>query len=124
MDKSTTVVAMVATEAREAIDTLLAGKPESGFKDKMLAAVKVAQANFMAPSNDEQFKGVVTALYERSDEEMKARIKADLEALKILNAMLSGVPVDLSTIKHPENPLGLMGMFHECRAELCPTESV
>jgi uncharacterized protein YhbP (UPF0306 family) len=119
-----TVVVMVAVESKEAIDRLLAERPEADFKEKMLVAVKAAKEQFMAPNDDEQFKGVVAALYERSDDAMRSRIKADLESLKILNAMLHGVQVDLSSVKPSKNPLGLMGMFHECREQLCPTESV
>ena len=66
---------------------------------------------------DAQFKGAVAAVYEAStSEDERDRIRAELESLRDLSALLSGVPVDLEQITPLENPIGLRKMWQEVTA--------
>jgi hypothetical protein len=38
-------------------------------------------------------------------------VSMEMKALQTLNSMLSGVPVDMSTLKVPSRPLKLMGIW-------------
>lgn len=98
---------LVAMEAKMAI------KPEDSLEDQCRAAMKAAKGHWMVLDEDTQFKGAVAAIYELSDEETRGRIVVELEALKALSALLSGVPVDFENVTIPDNPIGLRDLWQE-----------
>jgi hypothetical protein len=86
-------------------------------------AMRVAQADaacFMCKSDDEQFRVGVGGLllFYRGNAGVTARIERELLLLRTLSASMSGVPVDLSQISDEDapEPLGLVGMFRDARA--------
>lgn len=89
------------------------------LEDKLRFAMrKVREPNgaaFMCGNDDQMFRGAVGAVMLMCSEEERERIEFDLRNLKILSAMMSGIPVDVDAIKVAEKPLGLVGMWHESK---------
>lgn len=104
---SDVMLALVATEAREAI------KNETTLENRLRTAMKAAANHWMVLDRDTQFRGAVAAVYEVSDEDDRQRIEQELDALKFINAMLSGVPVDMDRRPKAENPIGLTKLWTE-----------
>ena len=90
--------------------------------DGMLrAAMKAMAALWVSIDDDLRSRGavggVLMVLNERGDAEAAARINSELEALRSLSALLSGVPVDMGRVAMPENPIGLMKLWGEVKEE-------
>ncbi len=83
--------------------------------DMLRAAMKAMAQLWVSTDDDLRFRGavggVLMVLDERGDTEAAARINNELEALRSLSALLSGVPVDMERVAMPENPIGLMKMW-------------
>ncbi len=105
------IAALVTMEAKTAVDRC----GSDDLAERFAAACKVAQGHWMAPSEDDGFLGAVGALYELADEDERTRILAECESIKVMNAMLSGVPVDLDAIEALEDPIGLMKIWRDVR---------
>jgi hypothetical protein len=89
-------------------------KPDDSLEDRCRAAMKAAHANGIVTDEELQFKGAVAAVFvESTDEDEKERIRLELETLRDLSALLSGVPVDLEAIQPLENPIGLRKLWVE-----------
>lgn len=106
MNDNLLFLAMVA--ARQAI------RPEDSLEDRCRAAMKGTYRHWMVTDEDTQFKAAVAAVYEQtSDEDERQRIKDELESLRDLAALLSGVNVDIEAIRPLENPIGLRNLWVE-----------
>lgn len=100
-------ISLVAVECRDAVESAV------GLEEKLKAAFAKAQNHWMVTNENQQFAGAVAAVYEKADDETKERIRIELEGIKALRAMLSGVPVDIDRIEKHESPIGLMKLWHE-----------
>ena len=111
---SATLVALVATEAREA------AKDCTTLDERIRAAMKSAANHWMVLDRDQQFQGAVAAIYELSDEATRERLTRELDVLKALSAVVQGVPVDFGAVvgdeeKAPEL-IGLSKFWREAIA--------
>lgn len=95
------------------MDARNAAQKHTTTEDRAKAAFKAARNHFMAPRDEEMFQGAVAAIYELSDEQTQARIVEEMQGIKTLNAILSGVDVNLDNFKPMETPIGLMKLFRE-----------
>ena len=81
------------------------------LEDKFNISFKAAHNHWMFVDEDEQFKGAIGAVCLHATEEEKTRIMAELDSLRTLNAMLSGVSIDFSNVPDLENPIGITKMW-------------
>ena len=87
---------------------------DDSLEDRCRAAMKAAKDNGIILDEELQFKGAVAALFmESSDDDENDRIRLELEALRDLSALLSGVPLDLERIQPLDNPIGLRKLWVE-----------
>ncbi len=91
--------------------------PKDGtLEARLKAAMQLTKdGHWLLSSEDENFRCAVGAVMLNASPDERERIEADLRGLKALSAMISGVPVDLSRIEVPENPLGMMAMWREIK---------
>lgn len=102
------LILLVSAEAGTAID------PDDPLEDRCRAAMKAVQHHWMVTDEDRQFKGAVAAVYSAStDPDERNRIQAELESLRDLAALMSGVPVDLGAARPLDNPIGLRRIWLE-----------
>lgn len=88
------------------------------LEEKFRAAFKKAGDYWMSTNPDIRFKGGIGAVLISigSDHPEHERICIELEQLKILNAMLSGVPVNFDAIPEPpegHKPIGITKIWKE-----------
>lgn len=108
---SDNLLMLVVAEARGAI------VPTDSLEDRCRAAMKASYRHWMVTDEDTQFKGAVAAVFsESTDDDEKERIRLELESLRDLSALLSGVSLDLEAIHPLENPIGLRQMWVEVTA--------
>lgn len=105
-----TIIAIAHTEARHALDGL---KLDASLEDRFRTAFKVALENFMAPTREEAWTAGCEAVYINANAAERDRITVELKALHTLGAMLGGLPIDVSKIETPEDPIGIRGIFME-----------
>ena len=103
------VLMIAVTEAKEA------AKVEASLEGKLRAAMNATKNHWMATDQDTQFKAAIGAVLLLIDGEEKSRLEEELLALKNVNAMFSGVSVNIDAIKVPENPIGVMKMWQEIK---------
>jgi len=68
------------------------------LKEKMLDAMKLALDHWLVIEDEEQFKAAVGAVLIKATEEEKEKINNQLQMLKTLSAVLSGIPVDIEAV--------------------------
>ena len=107
-DTMVSIAAMSAQAAAEKGDTL---------EDKLRAAMRETMNFWMTTDEDVRFRGAVGAVLLCCSEEEKTRLEEELMALRSLSAMTAGVPVDPSRLKVPENPIRLLKLWKEAKAE-------
>ena len=102
---NTTTIAIVAAECKHAAE----GKET--LEERIQAAFDVARNHWLITDDNERFQGGVAAIYELSDEDTRERIKQEMDSLRTLSAMLSGVPIDFDRFNDQTKelkPIGLM----------------
>lgn len=105
------LVAIVAALAKSA------AAQHEDFEARALAAFRAARGNGLVTDEEIQFQGGLAAIarsyMDEGNDEMIERIKEEVQGLKTLRAMMSGVPVDISRVpKREHDPLGLMNLWH------------
>lgn len=112
MNNSMLAASMIEAEARDAI------KNADSLEDKLKAAFNVARNHWMFTDENTQFSGGVGAVMVSvgPEHEYFARLETELKMLRGLNALLSGIPVDISQIV-PEGfeAVGLNNIWHEVK---------
>ncbi len=87
----------------------------TALDDILRAAMKAMTSLWVSTDDDLRFRGavggVLMVLEERGATDDIERINGELEALRSLSALFSGVPVDMECVTVPENPIGLMKMW-------------
>ena len=109
---SDNLLMLVMVEARGAI------KPEDSLEDRCRSAMKVSAHHWMVLDQDVQFRAAIAAVYESATDDEQERIKDELDNLRALNAMMTGVPVDFDNVKPVENPIGLNKMWREVTSDV------
>ena len=116
-------VLLVASEAKIALS------PDKSLEDNLLAAMKSARNNWMAPSDDDALNGAVagTMMFYGEGTPEYERLSRDFKMLKKVNAALhaamSGVPVDFSDLIDQEEqdnanePIKFMNLWRKAEAE-------
>lgn len=106
---NTTAQAIAAAEARHVV------KVEDALEDRLKATMKATRGHWMATDEDDQLYAAIGAVYALASEEEKKQITNELEHLKILSALLSGVPVDFEAIPPLANPIGIMKLWQDTK---------
>ncbi len=102
---NTTLISLIVHEAKPAAEKF------TTVEDRLTAAFKVAKGHFMAPDDSTAIVAGLCAVHKLSTPEDQDRIVKAKKALDALSALLAGVPVDLSAVETPENPLRIMDLF-------------
>jgi hypothetical protein len=111
MSEAIQALALVDTK-RAAIEARDAG----GDTEAVLrAAMVAARDNCMAPKGDDLLIAACGGFLEAFPD-MQGRVVAELQSLKALAALMSGVPVDMERFEAPEDPIGIGRVFREVAA--------
>lgn len=102
---------IIAMEAREACEA------ETDLTERIKVAMRHAKDHWMETNEEEQFKGALVAAMDVSTEDEKDLITRSLQPMKILAAMMSGVPVDFEAVEMQDDLLSLQKFWHEVKAE-------
>lgn len=94
-----------------------AAKKEKTLIGRLKAAMRATKDHWMLTDEDGRFRAAVGAAMLLSDEETQGRIKRELTVLKTLSAAMNGVPVDFSAMSDIEEPIGLIKIWNEVKAE-------
>lgn len=114
------IVAIASTGAQHEVEGKLG---ELSEREAMVALFKAALDNFLAPTEDEAFMAGTSAiigLFPDRREVVLAEAKSIGDRAKILNALMSGVPVDMDRAEiaeAPEDAVGLIKLFGEAKTE-------
>jgi hypothetical protein len=110
------VIAITSAEARLTGEKAI----ENGEDKKEVArqVFKAAKAGMFAPSDDEAFAAGVAILWELypDDENLRQETRAIGDRAKMLNALVSGVPVDLEgwePTPMPDDCIGLIEIWRD-----------
>lgn len=95
------------------IECRAAASGATTLEGRIKAAFKSACNHWMVLDDNQRFQGAVAAVWDLSDDETKSRIEGEMKSLRTLSAICSGVPVDFAQIETPQNPIGLLGKWHE-----------
>jgi len=111
-----TMLALVAAEGRGAV------RAEDSLEDRCRAAMKACHRHWMVTDEDMQFRGAIAAVYESASADERERIEHELESLRDLSALLSGVPVAIEALaeRAPSDPIGLRRMWMEQTTAAAP----
>ena len=71
-----------------------AARNQGDIKSKFRAAFEELKEFWLPINDDEKIRAAIVAVYELSTEEEKALIETEITGLKIISAMMDGVPVD------------------------------
>lgn len=100
-----------------------AGAECEDFESRATAIFRRARINGLVTDEETQLQGGILAIMslytDEDNDEMIERINQEMQALKTLEAMLSGVPIDADCLIERElerEPLALMKLWHETGA--------
>lgn len=102
---------IIGSEADSAI------RAATTLEEKCKAAFSVARNHWMFTDESLQFQAAIGAVISRVEGEDRELLEAECRALKSLNAMISGVPVDPEALaaQIPENIVGLPALWAESK---------
>lgn len=107
------LIGIAVTEAKIALEK----HADDTLEDQFRAAARSTFRHWMVTDEQQQFMAACEALYAVASAEDKERIKSELESLRDLAALLSGVPVDLERMSERQEdapePIGLRGLWIE-----------
>ncbi len=89
------------------------------LEDRARAAMRATRSHWLATDEADQFAAACEGLARTCSPEEVERIEAELRTNMALNALLSGVPVDLEAAlaaKGDTEPLGLSKLWREIKA--------
>ncbi len=111
LSQSDTMVSIAAQTAKSVAEK------EDTLEGKLRAAMKDTLHFWLTTDEDIRFRGAVGAVLLCCSEEEKERLEEELKGLRAISAMTSGVPVDISQVNVPENPIQLLKLWKEVKAE-------
>lgn len=98
-------IVIAATEAQHKCGV------EPNLERRIEKCMQAVQNSWMLTDEESKFRAAILAALQLSNDDEKEKIREALEPLKILSALLSGVPVDMSAVKLPENPIRLRDIW-------------
>ena len=104
MPEQEVMVILVAADAEDAI------KPGDTLEERLKAAMSAAKGHWMVTDDQLQFKGAIWAVLESCSPEERARIESELDLLKGLAAVQSGVPVDMPALLERTGKIDSIGL--------------
>jgi hypothetical protein len=109
------VVLIAAVEAEEA-----ARAAGGTLKERLTAAMRAVQGHWLATREEDQFNAAFVGTARTCDDEEHTRLAAEMERMKTLEAVLSGVPVDWDAVEAQggsdrPKPLGAMAIWLSVR---------
>ena len=110
MNNLRTAISIIEAESRDIVDAA------NTVEGKLTAAFSIARDHWMFTDEDTQFQAAIGVVMSKLDKDSidYRRMEEDLTVMRILNAMISGVPVDLSQIGERETEtLGLVKMWKD-----------
>lgn len=110
MSNKELAASMIEAENRDALQA--AKTPEEKFR----IAFKGAKDHWMFVDEEDQYVGGIGAALISMSEEQRTEVSVELKAMRALNSMLSGVPVDISAVEIPDNVIGIQKLWHEINA--------
>lgn len=117
MGDATLMIVAIDAESRAKSDLAKFDDVEAVLR----ACMRGAKNHWMVTNQEDQCRGAIAACHKLVDEAGKARIEASLNQLQALNALMSGVPVDLDALaKKAEDapePLPIAKIWAEIQAE-------
>lgn len=104
------LIAIAMVEPTSALEQLADDAP---LADRFRCAFKAVQRHWMVTDPEKQYRAAVGAVYTLASEDERERIEAEMQSLNALNAMLSGLPIDLDRVETPDDPIGIMKLWYE-----------
>lgn len=106
---------IAASEAKFAVEELIAKNPEATVEDRLRAAYATTRHHWLVTDEDTRMRAGVGGVLLTCSPEEKARIEAELRALRSFAAAASGIPVDFGALIDEEAPapIGLMRIWRE-----------
>ena len=92
-------------EARQAC------KGKKSLPQRVKTAMGAVKHHWLVTDDNKRFQSAIGAVLLECNEKEQERVMMEMKALQTLNSVLSGVPVDLSTLKVPSKPLKLMEIW-------------
>lgn len=90
------------------------------MEDKLRVAFKKVREHWMITNESDQFNSAVAAAYIHATVDDKVRLEHSMNAVKALNAMLSGVPVDLAALAEQAQEasnIPLISLWHDAKKQ-------
>jgi hypothetical protein len=112
-------LAIAMTVAREAVKREVASNPDATLEDRLKASMKEMSSFWMTTDDDLRFRGALGGVLETLDRDSADynRLIREIEAIRNLSALMSGVPVDIarafSESEDKPEPIGAIGMWRE-----------
>src|SRR3990172_7035083 len=111
MNQLSNTEAIVLSEPAAALER----ETDRSTPNLLRAAMKATHNHWMVLDEDVQFRMAVGAVLLVAPEEDREILTGELKSLQILSAIMSGVPVDIASVKIPEKSFGLMKMWHQVK---------
>lgn len=90
---------------------------EGTLEDRLRRAMENGKDQWLITDEDERFRASVGAVLLSATEDEKERLGAELRALRDFSALMRGLPIDVTRIETPENPVGLMKLWGDAKAQ-------
>lgn len=82
-------------------------------KEKLQIAFAGARNHWMFTDEECQLKGGIGAAMHHMNDDDKSRVEAELRVLGAFSSAAGGVPVDFAAMEVPDDPIGVLGLWHE-----------
>ena len=112
MPNPDTTAVIAYAEARSAVEAV----QDKPLVDRLKVAMRVTKGHWMCTIELGQLAAAVCAALIHSPQEEKDKVMIELENIKIMNAMIAGVPVDVDRIPKLENPIGILRLWVDTNA--------
>lgn len=89
---------------------------EGTLEDRLRSAMTKGKDQWMITDDDERFRASVGAVLISATEDERQRLTEELRALQSFGALVNGMPIDITRIEVPENPVGLLNLWREVKA--------
>ena len=96
---------IAVTEAREAC------KGKKSLPKRVIVAMEATKHHWLVTDENKRFQAAIAGVLLECSEKEKERVVEEMNALRTLDAILSGSRVDMNTLKVPKKPLKLMEIW-------------
>lgn len=105
------MIALMITETKGKIDN------NQSIEERLKTAMKSTFNHWMCLDEQKQFDAAVASVFMTASDEEKGRLKNEIESIKILSAIIDGIPVDFEKFSKLENPIGIIKLWQEIKGE-------